>query len=100
MRTRLLSGGTAFCDKSIVPERLTGPQLSFNFTVRDIRFGALRSRLTYTKEIIESYLNGNCEKIEELEVEPLYLDCRTEGENKSLHFMVSNWKTVSTVNPL
>jgi hypothetical protein len=41
MRTRLLSGGTAFCDKSIVPERLTGPQLSFNFTIRDELFGGI-----------------------------------------------------------
>ena len=34
MRTRLLSGGTWVCGKTIVPEGLTGPQLSFNFTVR------------------------------------------------------------------
>jgi putative transposase len=53
MRTRLLSGGTAFCDKSIVPERLTGPQLSFNFTIRYKSKGGLRMKdinsLSHTK---------------------------------------------------
>ena len=39
MRTRLLSGGTWVCGKTIVPEGLTGPQLSFNFTVRDFDIG-------------------------------------------------------------
>ena len=39
MRTRLLSGGTWVCGKTIVPEGLTGPQLSFNFTVRFVGVG-------------------------------------------------------------
>ena len=39
MRTRLLSGGTWVCGKTIVPEGLTGPQLSFNFTVRSNHIG-------------------------------------------------------------
>ena len=39
MRTRLLSGGTWVCGKTIVPEGLTGPQLSFNFTVRYFQLG-------------------------------------------------------------
>ena len=34
MKTRLLSGGTCVCGKTIVPEGLTGLQLSFNFTER------------------------------------------------------------------
>lgn len=34
MKTRLLSGGTVFCGETIVPERLAGFQLSFNFTER------------------------------------------------------------------
>ena len=39
MRTRLLSGGTWVCGKTIVPEGLTGLQLSFNFTVRKNLYG-------------------------------------------------------------
>jgi hypothetical protein len=30
-----------FCDKTIVPEGLTGPQLSFNFTIRELFLGAI-----------------------------------------------------------
>ena len=41
MRTRLLSGGTWVCGKTIVPEGLTGPQLSFNFTVRENKLGGI-----------------------------------------------------------
>ena len=41
MRTRLLSGGTWICGKTIVPSGLTGPQLSFNFTVRTELKGVL-----------------------------------------------------------
>ena len=41
MRTRLLSGGTWVCGKTIVPEGLTGPQLSFNFTVRFLGIGEI-----------------------------------------------------------
>jgi len=28
-----------FCGETIVPERLTGPQLSFNFTIRNKKRG-------------------------------------------------------------
>lgn len=41
MRTRLLSGGTWICGKTIVPSGLTGPQLSFNFTVRNNKTGGM-----------------------------------------------------------
>ena len=34
MRTSLFLGGTVFCGETIVPKGLTGPQLSFNFTIR------------------------------------------------------------------
>ena len=45
MRTRLLSVGTWVCGKTIVPEGLTGPQLSFNFTVRGGKFGGNRMKV-------------------------------------------------------
>ncbi|MBN3018408.1 hypothetical protein JXX18_21870, partial [Ruthenibacterium lactatiformans] len=44
-RTRLLSGGTWVCGKTIVPEGLTGPQLSFNFTVRLFCLGGINMEL-------------------------------------------------------
>lgn len=72
----------------------------FGFQVQDIRFGALHSRLLYTSEILNAYLNGKVTEIIELETEPLYMDCRSSDSETSLHYMVPNWMTVSTVNPL
>jgi phi13 family phage major tail protein len=46
MRTRLLSGGTGFCGETIVPEGLTGPQLSFNFTKRIHIYGGMKNMAT------------------------------------------------------
>lgn len=40
MKTRLLSGVHVFCGETIVPEGLAGLQLSFNFTVRKLHWGA------------------------------------------------------------
>ena len=47
MRTRLLSEGTCVCGKTIVPEGLTGPQLSFNFTVRIKQSGGIIMKELY-----------------------------------------------------
>jgi len=33
-----------FCGETIVPERLTGPQLSFNFTIRNIDIGGIKMK--------------------------------------------------------
>ena len=54
MRTRLLSGGTWVCGKTIVPEGLTGPQLSFNFTVRAISEGGIKMKSKNIKRL-ENY---------------------------------------------
>ena len=54
MRTRLLSGGTWVCGKTIVPEGLTGPQLSFNFTVRKFKVGGLE--MASSKDYLEFVL--------------------------------------------
>ena len=39
MRTRLLSGVLCVYGKTIVPQGLTGPQFSFNFTIRFLQNG-------------------------------------------------------------
>ena len=43
MKTRLLSGGTCVCGKTIVSERLAGFQFSFKFTERIKRNGAIKN---------------------------------------------------------
>ena len=58
MKTRLLSGVHVFCGETIVPEGLTGLQLSFNFTVRETIIGGIfmprsyRHVKEYEKEIL------------------------------------------------
>ena len=71
----------------------------FGFDAQDIRFGAQRARLVYTKETLESYLNGEAASIPELEEPTLYMDVRGENEIKSLHFCTQNWRQVVGVSP-
>ncbi|MBQ4153748.1 MAG: beta-N-acetylhexosaminidase [Clostridia bacterium] len=42
------------------------------FDIQDIRFGTIKQRMENTKNKITAYLNGNIDKIEELEEELLY----------------------------
>ncbi len=72
----------------------------FGFDVQDIRFGALRARLVYTEEVLAQYLDGEVDAIPELEEKRLYIDCRDEGDNGSLHIYQNMWKKIVTVNVL
>ena len=60
---------------------------SFGFEVLDQRFGGIISRLYTTKMIIESYLDGKIDKIEELEEYRLpATHYREEGMGEILHY--------------
>ena len=73
----------------------------FGFDVQDIRFGALRARLTYMKDILESYLNSEIDSIPELEEDRLFIDCRKENDDSSpLHACHNIWSKLVTVNVL
>lgn len=72
----------------------------FGFDVQDIRFGALRARLTYMNEVLESYLNGEIDNIPELEEKRLFIDCRDEDSNRQLHGCHNIWANIVTVNVL
>jgi len=72
----------------------------FGFDVQDVRFGTLRSRLTYTAEALESYLKGEADCIPELNEERLFMDCREEGSTKQLHRCYNIWHNLVTVNVL
>lgn len=57
---------------------------SFGFDVHDIRLGGLRNRMLSAKLIIEEYLEGKIERVEELECDRLpfvRFGCRTMYEN-------------------
>ncbi len=72
----------------------------FGFDVQDIRFGALRARLVYASDIINDFIGGKVDIIPELEIEPLYMDCREENSNKPSYIFCNNWKQLVTVNTL
>ena len=72
----------------------------FGFQIQDVRFGTMRARLLYTREILLAYLSGEADRIYELEEESLYMDCRAEGEEKALHSYEAEWPRISVVNPL
>ena len=72
----------------------------FGFDVQDIRFGAQRARLLYTEEVLGQYLSGETDSIPELEAPSLYMDCRREDEEKSLHFCTQWWNQIVTVGVL
>ena len=60
---------------------------SYGFEVLDQRFGGIISRLNTTKFILENYLNGNLDKIEELEETRLpATHHREEGMGEVLHY--------------
>lgn len=72
----------------------------FGFDVQDIRFGSLRARIVYTKEVLEDYLNDRVKTIPELCEERLYFDCRGENESLPLHSCFNMWKDIVSVNVL
>ncbi len=60
---------------------------SYGFEVLDHRFGGIISRLNTTKFVLEDYLNGNLDKIEELEEGRLpAVHHREEGMGEVLHY--------------
>ena len=63
---------------------------SFGWEVHDIRYGGLITRFGTVKELIHQYLNGEIEKIEELEEERLRIDGRV-GENAGPGFDQRFW---------
>lgn len=69
----------------------------FGFDVQDVRFGTQRARLVYTGEVIAQYLTDEIDAIAELDAPSLYMDCRAEDEQRSLHFCTQNWHQLVTV---
>lgn len=63
------------------------------FEVQDIRFGGLERRLKNCKQILSDYINGEIEKIEELEEDIKQLHEETELSQR-------NWGKIVTVNSL
>ena len=66
---------------------------AFGYEIIDIRLGGLRSRLETAASRIQEYLSGEIDRIEELEAEQLYYDCRTD-ESLPLLFEEGRWSDI------
>lgn len=67
------------------------------FEVQDIRIGALIFRLKQVREIVLSYVNGNIDRIEELEIERLKYR-EPKRENDIICYRVNSWAKMLTAN--
>lgn len=70
------------------------------FDTQDIRIGGLSRRYLAVMHTIADYLAGNIDRIEELEQERLYFDCRGENSDKCLTIGYNNYKAIATANIL
>ncbi|MDE7218791.1 MAG: beta-N-acetylhexosaminidase [Oscillospiraceae bacterium] len=71
----------------------------WGFEVQDIRLGGLRQRLCHCRKILESYLAGGTDRIEELEEPPL--DFTGEGGDfAKKHLMFNSWRETVTAGVL
>ncbi len=71
----------------------------FGFETQDLRLGGLVARLENACEMINEYLDGKCEKLDELEEERLSIDKRipvgTPINNTGWHFIVTSGRVGS-----
>ncbi len=74
---------------------------TFGFSVEEIRLGGVKARLESAAERIIGYLNGDFERIEELEQPLLSFDGRTGDQLSRMPYICQqNWKAGSSVGVL
>ena len=73
----------------------------FGWEVLDIRYGGIASRIDTAKYRILSYLNGDCDAIEELEADRLRMDCATgDKDHFTNRFLWRPYQSIATCNTL
>ena len=90
---RLLDSFTAAFEKQWMAENKP-----HGFDVQDIRLGGLARRLLHCRDRLQQYLDGDIERIEELEEPVLDPVCRPEAPKGTLNF--NNWRDTVTCNVL
>ncbi len=70
------------------------------FDTQDIRIGGIIMRLRMAKETLEAYLDGQTDRIEELEEERLPFDCRSADSDKCLTIGMNRYGITATPNIL
>lgn len=68
------------------------------FDVQDLRLGGLVQRLRSAQAFITDYLNGNTDRIEELEEARLFFDCRPEDSDRCLTIGMNHYHVTPTPN--
>lgn len=68
----------------------------FGLDVTEIRIGGLKMRIAEAARRVNEYLAGEIEKIDELEQERLYMDCRTEEKPKTIGY--NSWEKIATAS--
>lgn len=69
---------------------------TFGFDVHELRLGGLKERLLSTALRLKDYTAGNINRIEELEQQVLYFDCRDENLQRPLNISYNNWGKIAT----
>lgn len=72
----------------------------FGFDVQDLRIGGLKERIRTVTWRVGNYLEGKCDRIEELEAERLLLDYRENPGFRTLPLYHNDWKSVVTASSL
>ena len=62
----------------------------FGFDIQDLRIGGMKERLSHCAALLNAYLKGEISKIDELEEEVRYFDCRPE-ESETNKYLSYNW---------
>ncbi len=70
------------------------------FDVQDLRIGGLMQRLKSTRATVNAYLNGELDRIEELEETRQYFDCSAEDSTKCLTLGMNSYRLTATPNIL
>ena len=69
---------------------------AFGYEVTDIRIGGLQARLDFAIRQLKWYLDGSLDRIEELEQERLFIDCRTDQDWPQLSLGFYQWSQIVT----
>ncbi len=72
----------------------------FGLDVQDLRIGGLIARIDTAIYRIEGFLSGEFDRLEELEQERLYADCRPENAGGSPHTHCWSWQEIVTAGIL
>lgn len=70
------------------------------FDTQDLRIGGMLRRVLAAEATVKAYLNGEIERIEELDVDRLYFDCREEDSTKCLTLGMNSYRKTATANIL